>query len=168
MRVPATLLFSLFGPALGLAGVGCGSSDLNLPSDGAPAVVTAVSGDGQEAKVGSTLPEPLVAEVSDVVSRPVPDVRLVFRFQNEVPGAEIDPPAVQTDSSGRALVRVRLGTTSGSQMIEAVIDEENAPDTRALFTVTAIQTGNDGGGGGDDPKHKGKGKSKGEKTDHGG
>jgi hypothetical protein len=169
MRVPGTLLFSLLSAALGLAGLGCGSSDLSLPNDGAPATLTAVSGDGQEAKVGSPLPEPLVAGVSDAVQRPVPDVRLVFRFQNEVPGGEIDPPAVQTDSVGRALVRVRLGTTSGPQTIEAVIDEENAPDTRALFQVTAVQPGNDGGGaggGGDDPKHTGKGK--GEKTDHGG
>jgi hypothetical protein len=167
MRVPGALLLSLLVSGFGVAGSGCGSSDLNLPNDGAPAILTAVSGDGQQAKVGTPLPDPLVAEVSDAVQRPVPGVRLVFRFQSEVPGAELDPPTVQTDSLGRALVRVRLGTTSGTQTIEAVIDEENAPDTRALFTVTATQPGNDGGGGGDDP-NKGKGKNKGDQTHRGG
>jgi ABC-type phosphate transport system substrate-binding protein len=166
MRVRGALLLSVLGPALCLVG-GCGTGDLSLPNDGAPATLTAVSGDGQEAKVGSTLPDPLVARVSDAVQRPVPGVWLVFRFQNQVPGAEIDPPAVQTDSSGRALVRVRLGTTSGPQTIEALIDEENAPDTRALFTVTAIQPGTDGSGGGDHPK-KGTGRNAGEESDNGG
>ena len=141
-----------------LAIVGCSSGDLSLPNDGAPARLTAVSGDGQEASVGSTLPNPLVARVTDAVGRPVPQIHLVFRFQTDVPDAEFTPAAVQTDSSGLALVRVRLGTTSGSQTIEAVIDEENAPDARAVFGVTALQRhGHDGGEDPDDKKGKGKG-----------
>jgi hypothetical protein len=166
MRVPATFFPTLL--ASGLAILGCGGGDLILPSDGAPAVLTAVSGDGQEANVGSPLPKPLVVKVTDAVRRPVPEVRLIFRFQGDVPDAEIDPPAVQTDSSGLALVRVRLGTASGSQTIEAVIDEENAPDARALFGVTALQPHGHDGGGDDHQGNKGKGKSKGQKADHAG
>jgi hypothetical protein len=142
----------LLGPGLGLAMLACAGGDLNLPNDDTPVELTAVSGDGQEAKVGSRLPEPLVVRVTDAAGRPVAEVPLVFRFQDEVPDAEIDPASVATDSTGRASVRVRLGTTTGPQTIEATIAQDAAPQARATFGVTALEKRGHGGGdgGGDD------------------
>jgi hypothetical protein len=161
MRVGYRVLLPLVGSALGLTLGACSASDLNLPSDGAPAKLTAVSGDGQEATVGSTLPKPLVVLVTDAVRRPVPGVPLIFRFQDEFPDAEIDPATVQTDSSGLALVRVRLGSTAGSQTIEAVFDQESASGSRALFEVTALQMRGNHDGSGDGSNDPTNGKQKG-------
>jgi len=141
----------LLGPGLGLAMLACAGGDLNLPNSSTPVELTAVSGDGQEARVGSLLPKPLVARVTDAAGQPVAEVPLVFRFQDAVPDAEIDPASVATDSTGRASVRVRLGTTTGPQTIEATIAQDAAPDARATFGVTALEKHGGGGhDGGDD------------------
>jgi hypothetical protein len=73
----------------------------------------------------------------------------VFRFQDAVPDAEIDPASVATDSTGHASVRVRLGTTTGPQTIEATIAQDAAPQARATFGVTALEKRGHGGGDGD-------------------
>jgi hypothetical protein len=135
----------LLGPGLGLAVLACAGGDLNLPNDATPVELTAVSGDGQEAKVGTLLPEPLVVRVRDAAGRPVAEVPLAFRFQDAVPDAEIDPASVATDSTGQASVRVRLGTTTGPQTIEATIARD-ASEARATFGVTALEKrGHEGG-----------------------
>jgi hypothetical protein len=138
----------LLGPGVGLAVLACAGGDLNLPNDGAPVELTAVSGDGQEATVGSRLPEPLVVRVTDAVKRPVAEVPLVFRFQTAVPDAEIDPASVATDSTGRASVRVRLGTVTGAQTIVATIAQDAIAEARATFGVTALEKQGHGHGGG--------------------
>src|SRR3954469_25801443 len=153
--------FSLLGTGLALALAGCGAADLSLPSDGRTVALRAVSGGGQEGTVGTRLPEPLVVEVRDRAGNPVPDVNLVFRFRDEFPDARIDPAQQQTDPSGVASVRVRLGSTAGSQTVEATVAEEIAPEARALFGVTALERrGRDREGGGGDNKSKDKGKEK--------
>jgi hypothetical protein len=141
----------LLSPGLGLAVLACAGGDLTLPNNGAPVELTAVSGDGQEAKVGSLLPQPLVVQVTDAARQPVAEVPLVFRFQTAVPDAEIDPASVATDSTGHASVRVRLGTVTGPQTIEATIAQD--AEARATFEVTALDKGghgHGGHGGGDD------------------
>ena len=144
----AILLSFRLSPGLGLAVLACAGGDLNLPNDGAPVELTAVSGDGQEAKVGSLLPQPLVVQVTDAARQPVAEVSLVFRFQTAVPDAEITPATVTTDSTGHASVRVRLGTVTGPQTIEATIAQAAGPDSRATFGVTALDKGGHGHGGG--------------------
>jgi len=144
----AILLSFRLGPGLGLAVLACSGGDLNLPNDGTPVELTAVSGDGQEAKVGSLLPKPLVVQVTDAARQPVAEVPLVFRFRAAVPDAEIDPASVATDSTGHASVRVRLGTVTGPQTIEATIAQAAGPDSRATFGVTALDKGGHGHGGG--------------------
>ena len=144
----AILLSFRLSPGLGLAVLACSGGDLNLPNDGTPVELTAVSGDGQEAKVGSLLPKPLVVQVTDAARQPVAEVPLVFRFQTAVPDAEIDPASVATDSTGHASVRVRLGTVTGPQTIEATIAQAAGPDSRATFGVTALDKGGHGHGGG--------------------
>jgi hypothetical protein len=80
----------------------------------------------------------------------VPDVPLVFSFQDEMPDAEIKPPSIRTDSAGRASVRVRLGTATGDHTIEASIVAAAAPDARATFGVTALERRGRGGDDDDD------------------
>jgi hypothetical protein len=129
----------LLSSGLGLAVLACAGGDLNLPNDSTPVELTAVSGDGQEAKVGSFLPQPLVVLVTDAAQRPVADVPLVFRFLTAVPDAEIDPASPATDSTGHASVRVRLGSVTGPQTIEATIAQDVRPDVRATFGITALK-----------------------------
>ena len=131
-------LLRLLSPGLGLSVLACAGGDLTLPNNGAPVELTAISGDGQEAKVGTLLPQPLVVQVTDAAGRPVAEVPLVFRFQAAVPDAEIDPASVATDSDGHASVRVRLGTVTGPQTIEAIA-QDAGPDVRATFGVTALE-----------------------------
>ena len=139
-------LSRVLGPALGLAVVACAGGVLTLPNNGAPVELTAVSGDGQQATIGSRLPQPLVVRVTDAAGGPVAEVPLVFRFQTAVPDAEIDPASVATDSTGHASVRVRLGTVAGPQTIEATIAQDAGPDVRATFGVTALEKQGHGDG----------------------
>jgi hypothetical protein len=153
MRAIPTSIF-LLRSGLSLT-LGCGAADLSLPSDGRAVELRVKSGDNQRATVGDSLPRPLVVEVSDGAGNPVRDVTLVFRFLDEFPNAEIQPPVVRSDSTGEASVRVRLGSTAGSQTVEATMAEAT-PNVRALFGVTALEDrGRDGGGGdGKDKKKK--------------
>jgi hypothetical protein len=126
----------------------CGGGDLVLPDDKAPVALQAVSGDGQEATVGSRLPDPLVVLLTDGAARPVAGVPLTFRFRDDVPDAEIDPASVETDESGRASARVTLGATTGPHTVEAVVAQ--GPSLSTTFGVTAVAKRGGGGGGGDD------------------
>jgi hypothetical protein len=149
--------FSVLGSGLALALAGCAAGDLTLPSDGRGVGLRAVSGGGQEGTIGTRLPDPLVVEVRDRAGNPVPDVNLVFRFRDEFPDAQIEPAEQRTDPSGVASVRVRLGSTAGSQTVEATVAEDIAPEARALFGVTALERrgrGRDGGGGDNKGKDK--------------
>jgi hypothetical protein len=150
--------FLACGIALGI--LACAGGDLNLPNNDAPVELRAVSGDGQQATVGSRLPDPLVVKVLDAAGQPVADVPLVFRFQDDFPDGQITPATPRTNSAGRAEVTVRLGSTVGSEIVEARIDQADAAAGTAIFGVTAIEKpGND--------DHL-KGKGKGGKGHHGG
>ena len=141
---------------------GCGGEDLTLPGNGGPAALTAVSGQGQEGTVGSRLDEPLIARVTGSDSRPLAGILVEFGFQNDVPGAQVDPAEAVTDAEGRATAQVRLGESIGSQTVEAQVAEAAAPSLRATFALTAVaedqgkkdkgkkDKGNGGGGQGDD------------------
>jgi hypothetical protein len=150
---------------VGVANAGCAVSDINLPSDGAPARIEVVSGDEQEATVGSQLPDPLIVRLTDAAARPVPGAVVVFRFENEVPEAEIDPDSDVTDSTGQASARVRLGTTSGVQRVEARPGAEVAAGLRVTFDLTALEREGGGPGRGDVEGEDDKGKDK--KKGHG-
>lgn len=131
---------------------GCGAGDLTLPADGSPANLKAVSGSGQQGTVGTRLPDPLVVRLTDAAARPVPGVQVQFRFQSDVPGAQFEPSIVATDDTGFASVQVVLGTTTGSQTIEAAVGASPSPGLLATFGVTAVAPQDPGG------SHPGKGK----------
>jgi hypothetical protein len=123
----------------------CGG-DLTLPA-GTPAL-RAFSGNGQEGPVGTELPEPLVVKLTDGASNPVAGVALEFRFQDQVPDARVEPSTRETDDSGFASVRVRLGNTVGPQTVEASVADGTASDLRTIFGLTALEDDGDGDGGG--------------------
>jgi hypothetical protein len=142
----------LFGiPAITVL-LGCGS-DLTLPGDGppggnppiddhAPAQLLAVSGDGQQARVGKRLDKPLVVRLTDQSGNPVSRVVVEFSFKDAIPEAELDPSAAETDEDGEASVEVRLGAIPGEHQVEAAL---TATDLRATFGITAVEHGHGGG-----------------------
>ena len=134
----------------------CGG-DLTLPAGGSPSALRAFSGDGQEGLVGTELPEPLVVRVTDGASNPVANVALEFRFQDEVPDARVEPSTRETDDSGFASVRVRLGNTVGPQTVEASVADETANGLRTVFGLTAFEDDGDGDGGGGGGRGRGRG-----------
>jgi uncharacterized membrane protein YgcG len=151
---------------LGLAVSACGSSDLTLPSSATPARLLRVSGDGQKASAGEQLPQPLIVRLTDENARASAGIPVVFRFQGTVPSATLDRADATTDSAGLAQVRVRLGTTVGTQTVEARVSQEVQSDLVATFDLTALEVpapqgggsggggnGGGGGGGGDDHGH---------------
>ena len=139
------ILYRLSSLVLGTALIGCGGGNLTLPDDGSPAALVAVEGNGQEARVGSRLEDPLVVKLTDASSRPIAGVAVVFQFRSD-PDAQVDPAEAATDSAGRASAKVRLGTSTGLHEVEARV--ASVPQLSATFVVTAIAPGKGGKGGG--------------------
>lgn len=137
MRTPVArcLRFSLLLAPL----AACGGGDLTLPDNASPATLQAISGAGQEGTVGSKLDKPLIVRVIDGSSRPVAGVPVVFRFQSEVPDAQVSPSQATTDPTGHATAQVRLGTAPGAQNVEASVVQATAPELSATFDLTALE-----------------------------
>jgi hypothetical protein len=168
LRLPPVLLVLIL-PA-------CGSGDLVLPG-GPPTGVTAVSGDGQRAPLGSLLPDPLVVEVTDAEGRLVTGTSVEFSFAGAIPGGAVTPTSATTDEQGRASAEVQLGTVEGDQPVEARAAGGADSTLRVRFSLTALQAQNPGGGGnggnggngggGDDGGHgHGNGNGHGHDDDH--
>ena len=84
---------------------------------GPPALLKKYSGDGQIAKPGSWLAEPLVAQVTDKFLNPVANVEVLFRVKSG-DGVITPTEPVRTDTLGRASAQWKLGT-KGIQVVEA-------------------------------------------------
>jgi hypothetical protein len=158
VRSDTTKTARLIRLALSTALVACQGSDLTLPADGLPSSLEEVSGSGQEGRIGTVLPKPLIVRVTDGAARPLSQVSV--RFETDVPGAEV-PLEVFTNDTGYAIVRVRLGETEGPQTFDALVAD--ASELRTTFAVTAIdpQPHDDGNGGG------GRGGERDDDDDHG-
>jgi hypothetical protein len=139
--------------------IGCSGGDLTLPGGQSgpdqPAALKVVSGDGQQAEVGTVLDDPLTVQVLDESSLPVPNTRVQFSLLGDLSGAAVDPASIETDEAGRAAAIVRLGEQPGEQVIVAAVANTQLPDLRARFSVTAV------------PPRGGDGDGKGGKGDHG-
>src|SRR5438128_439556 len=72
-RVTSLIAFAL--PALALA---CGGDGIVLPNESRPAVITKVSGDGQQAAAGVPLEDPIIVRVADALNRPVEGQAVTF------------------------------------------------------------------------------------------
>ncbi len=127
---------------------GCAGDALLLPRDGAPAELRQVSGDDQSAPAGDPVDRPLVVEAVDALNRPVPGAVIVFEFLVPPAGAELTPGSTETNEVGQASAQVVLGTTVGSQPVEARLDDPSR-DLSVRFQLTALQPDDEGGGDGD-------------------
>jgi hypothetical protein len=136
--------------------IGCSAGDLSLPgpsqSGPVPVALEVVSGDGQRAEAGTVLDDPLMVQVLDESSQPVPDIQVQFSFLGDLSGAALDPASIETDEEGRAATIVRLGELPGEQVIVAAVANTQLPDLRAQFSATAVLPGGEG-----DDKKGGKG-----------
>src|SRR5689334_18977266 len=103
-----------FGAALAL---GCGGSDLTLPSDHRAAELAVVTGNEQTGSPGQALPQPLVVRATDAASAPVNQVRIAFVVT--AGGGSTAPDTALTDADGRASAQWTLGTSMGAQAVEA-------------------------------------------------
>ena len=130
--------------------LGCGTGDLTLPAGQSgpdqPAALKVLSGDGQQAQVGTVLEDPLTVQVLGDSSQPMPNIRVQFSFLGDVSGAAVDPTSIETDTAGRAAAIVRLGDVPGEQVIVAAVANTQQPDLRAQFSATAVLPGDGSGG----------------------
>lgn len=145
MSIPNRLLVIALASVLG----GCGG-DLMLPDDGSPAVLRTFSGDGQAGTVGSRLDQPLVVKLTNASASPVIGVPILFEFTSEVPKAEVTPSQATTDSNGLASAEVRLGTSAGTQRVQARVVTPAALHTTFVLTALERDKKKDKGGGDDD------------------
>jgi hypothetical protein len=113
----------------------CGGDDLVLPSEGEPAVITVVQGNGQSGRVGEALGQPLVFEVLDGANRAVPGATVVV----EISGAVAEPDTLSTDAQGRATTEITLGSQVGEAVGAArVIAPESPVAVQAAFAAMAV------------------------------
>jgi hypothetical protein len=115
--------------------VGCASDSLTLPSEGEPAFLVIVHGNGQQGRAGRMLPESLVVSVTDGESRPVVSRSIGFTPGG---GGSVDPATAMTNGEGKAVFRWVLGPTAGEQLLEASLSGGSQVAPRVTFTATAI------------------------------
>jgi len=121
-----------------LSACGDGSS-LLLPGTGDPAAVTLLQGDGQNGRVGDSLPQPLVAAVTDGAGRPVEGATVVFVLTDPAPGASLIPDTTTTDADGHATAQVVLGTRPGTQAGQVLaLGARGQATASAPFSVNAL------------------------------
>ena len=126
------------GLRLAMAGavlVACGS-DVTLPDQTEPAHIEAVSGTNQAGSTGTMLAEPLVVRVTDSEDRPVPQRKVAFVVLGS--DGQASPDTAITDSDGRATTRWVLGSTVGTQRLDARVV---GPITLTASFVASASTG---------------------------
>jgi len=129
--------------ALGAAlALGCGGSDLTLPSDGRAAELAVVTGNQQTGSPGQALLQPLVVRAVDAAKAPVSQVRIAFVVT--AGGGSTTPDTATTDADGRASAQWTLGTSMGPQAVEARV--VGSDPVRATFLGMASPGGGGPGG----------------------
>jgi VCBS repeat-containing protein len=120
--------------------VACNGGDgLLLPSEGQPAAIEVLRGDGQSGRVGEPLANPLVVEVTDTRNRPVEGATVTFELTSGGPGADVVPHTATTDANGQANAQIVLGTTIGQQTGEARVGVGTGTVPRkTTFTAMAV------------------------------
>jgi hypothetical protein len=127
---------ALLSSALGALLLAACSESPSAP--GAPASLAIVSGNGQQAVVGTELPEALIARIVDANGRPVPGQIVNFRVVSG--GGSVFAGSAISNSDGIVRERWTLGTsTSVPQRIEAraVDNATGEPLVFAEFTAIA-------------------------------
>jgi hypothetical protein len=104
---------------------------------GAASRVEKVSGDNQEAPAGSQLPLPLVVRVLDASNNPIQG-RAVTWLPGDG-GGTVTPTNGTTDAQGKATAQWTLGSTPGTNTLNAVVSEVNGGPV--VFTANGTGTG---------------------------
>jgi Big-like domain-containing protein len=118
--------------APGLAGSPVTFTD--TATSGSATVLERVSGDGQSALAGTSVPEPLVVRAKDGSGNPVADLAVTWVIGSG--GGSLAPETGLTDAQGRASTRWTLGATPGANTATAVVS--------GVGTVGFTATGNPG------------------------
>jgi Bacterial Ig domain/Bacterial Ig-like domain (group 1) len=117
----------------------CGGNDLVLPGEGEPAHIRIVQGSPQSGRVGETLGDSLVVEVTDVNEHPVPGITVVFQLTGANPGTQLLPDTAITGTDGQAGSQVVLGTEVGDiNGIAQVVASGTQSPIPANFIFTAL------------------------------
>jgi len=94
---------------------------------GDPATVMVVSGDGQNARVGTAFTDPLVVEVRDSNDVVIPGVDVTFTAPTDWSSATLDASTVQTDDNGQASVQATANATAGGYVVQAYVSGVQSP-----------------------------------------
>ncbi|MEO6057086.1 MAG: Ig-like domain repeat protein [Gemmatimonadales bacterium] len=105
---------------------------MHTATAGAAAVLEKVSGDGQSAVVGTSLPEPLVVSARDGDGNAV--VGLAVAWVGGSGGGSLTPATSLTDAAGRASTQWTLGSGTGTNTATAVVSGVGTVG----FTATAL------------------------------
>ena len=129
--------FGALLPGLAALALGCGGSDLVLPSEGTAAKIVVVSGNGQAGVVGAALVDSLIVRVTDSKDRPVQNQQVTFAPGDANSGQPV-PASATTNADGRAGAKWVLGNVAGSQTMVAKPVGNGAPANLSVtFTATA-------------------------------
>jgi Big-like domain-containing protein len=124
-------------PGLMAMALGCGGSDLVLPSEGVAAKIVVVSGNGQAGVVGTPLVDSVTVRVTDTKDRPVQNQQVTFAPGDANSGQPV-PTSATTNADGRAGAKWVLGPVAGSQTVVAKAVGNGAPASLSVtFTATA-------------------------------
>lgn len=115
--------------------------------------LTGVSGDGQSAEVGATLPDPLEVRVLDRHGAPVPGISVTFAAL--AGGGSVSPASAASDAEGRASSTWTLGEQAGEQVATAQVSgltgspvefraEATEPEPQGEGTVEGVVTAANG------------------------
>ena len=128
--------------AIGGLNTACGGGDLVLPNNERTLAIEVVDGDGQLGRVGASLPDPVVVEVTDDRGDPVEGATVEFALTSAGDGAGVTPSSARTGASGRAQAHVQLGDKIGVQTGEARVALAGDTGPKATFSALAESEGN--------------------------
>ena len=112
-----------------------------MPPEPAPfRSVEMVSGDGQAAPVGTTLPQALSVRVVHDDGTPQPGVTIRWNKwgSSAGPGSVLSLGTAITDSDGVASVQLTFGSTPGQVRVRAALVDGTARTAEVVFTATAV------------------------------
>ena len=98
-----------------------------------PTTLVKISGDMQRGIVDTTLPLPVVVEVSDQQNRAFAGVPVTFTITTG--GGQFSTTATSTDLKGRAAAHLTLGRTAGTTTVRVTAADISQP---VQFTATAV------------------------------
>jgi hypothetical protein len=107
------------------------------PGPQVPVTIHLVSGDAQQAVVGTQLANPLVVRITDVTGLPIPGVAVNFQVVSG--GGSVFAATSTTDQNGEAQNQWTLGTsTADSQRVEVRVVGANGQTLSTLIRATAL------------------------------